>query len=699
MNESIEKIILKYFQNNPKSHIKLKELSQILDFPKKKYPTFRNTIKELVNAGKLFRYNKNLYGLPDREKITQGVFDIHPKGFGFVHTDDDQKIFISQDHQNNAYNDDIVLVEIFSKRRGKNPSGKILSIVKRNKESFICSFNEVNKKAVGIPEDKNLDTDIHITNYNEFNPINGDFIVVKVIDWGNKNKKPSGEITRFIGSKDTSEYDAILIANQFGIPEKFSDDIHNFVKNIPENISLTERKDFRDLDTFTIDPEDAKDFDDAVSLTKKDDGNFELGVHIADVSNYVTQNSIIDKEALKRGTSVYFTSQVIPMLPEKLSNELCSLKPQVERYAFSIIMTMNSSGKVIDFLITPSVIKSKKRFSYQEVQKTLDDGKGEYFSDLDLMLKLAKILSKKRHDLGSVDFDLPEPQYVLDSAGVPTSITAKERLWSHRLIEEFMLIANKTIARFIQTKTETLPFLYRIHEKPKLEDVEDYFSVLKNIGYDFHFNYKKLQPKDFQQIIEKAMDTKHEKMIERITLRTMTKAKYSTKAIGHFGLAFDHYTHFTSPIRRYPDLIVHRLLKHYLNPKNENKPPTDLSKKQLDVIAKKSLETEIRAVKAEREYHKLKEIKFLASRIGEEFEGIISGIVEYGFYVELLDSLVEGLVHIKTLPGRFSSEFDQKNYRIINHHNNKTYRIGDLVKIKVSKVDEERLNADFELIS
>ncbi len=695
MNNSIEQLILEYFKDNPKERIKPKKLSQLLDFPKKKYPTFRDTIKQMESDGLLSRAGDNLYGIPNKKQTINGVFDLHPDGFGFIHTDDNRKIFVSKDHQNNAFDGDTVSVEIFSKQRGKNPSGKITSIVKRNQEKFICLFQKVSGIAIGIPEESKINAEIVITNANDYNPKRNDLIVVQITDWGKRRKKVRGEIIRFIDSKNTSEYDAIMIANKFGIPEKFDDKLLNFVNNISDEILLEDRKDFRDLETFTIDPDDAKDFDDAISLIKNNDGTFKLGVHIADVSHFVTQNSILDQEALKRGTSVYFTHQVIPMLPERLSNELCSLKPKVERYSFSIIMTINSSGEVIDFEITPAVIKSDRRFTYQEVQEILDNGKGEYFSKLNLMFKLAKILSKKRHDVGSIDFDLPEPQYVLDSAGVPISITAKERLWSHRLVEEFMLIANKTIASFILKSKENLPFLYRIHEKPKLEDVQDYFSILKNIGYDFHFNYAQLQPKDFQQIIEKSNNTVHEKMIERITLRTMTKAKYSTNEIGHFGLAFEHYTHFTSPIRRYPDLIVHRLLRWYLKQKTQQK---DLSKKRLESIAKKSIEAEIRAVKAEREYHKLKEIKFLATKIGKEFDGIISGVTEYGFYVELLDSLVEGLVHIKTLPGKFASEFDQKNLHIINNYNKQIYGMGKLVRIKVLRVDEERLIVDFELI-
>ncbi|MEA1985862.1 MAG: ribonuclease R [Candidatus Marinimicrobia bacterium] len=695
MNKSIEKIILKYFQDNPKAKIKPKKLSQLLEFPKKKYPIFRDTIKQLQNDGKLIKNRNNFYGLPDKDQIVEGVFDIHPNGFGFVHTEDERKIFISQDHKNNAYNNDIVQVEIFTKSRGKNPSGKIVKIIKRDREKFICIIQKVGGNAIGIPEDKDFGSDIIITNFTEFTPKNNDIVVVKITDWGKGRKNPKGIITRFVGSKNSTEFDAIMIANKFGIREIFDKQILDFVQNIPDEILLNDRKDFRNLDTFTIDPEDAKDFDDAVSLNKKDDGNFELGVHIADVSHFVTQDSLVDTEAVIRGTSVYFTQHVIPMLPERLSNELCSLKPNVERYSFSIVMTIDSEGEVVNFEITPAVIKSKKRFTYQEVQNILDNGKGKYFSQLNLMFDLAKILSKQRHDVGSIDFDLPEPQFVLDSAGVPISITAKERLWSHRIVEEFMLIANKTIASFILNKEETLPFLYRIHEKPKLEDVQEYFTVLKTIGYDFHFNYKELRPKDFQQIIEKADDTVYEKMIERITLRTMTKAKYSTSELGHFGLAFEHYTHFTSPIRRYPDLIVHRLLKRYLKQSKQQK---DLSKKRLESIAKKSTDSEIRAVKAEREYHKLKEIKFLATKINEEFDGIISGVTEYGFYVELLDSLVEGLVHIKTLPGKFASEFDKKHWHIVNHHNKKTYNLGMLVRIKVVKVDEERLNVDFELV-
>ncbi|RKY55493.1 MAG: ribonuclease R, partial [Candidatus Neomarinimicrobiota bacterium] len=656
------KIILAHFKKHPNIRLKIKQLAKSMKIGNAEYTFFRDAIKQLARDGKLYRFEGNTYGLIDQRGEVIGTLDMHPRGFAFVHTPDEKKIFISEHNIATACHGDTVAVVLHQRRSGsKDEEGHVTRIVARGKDVFMCTYHDLRGYALGIPAIFHLKTDIVIDDMNDLIPQEGDYILVKILEWRKGGERHRGELVSIIGKDDVPEFDAIMVANKYNIPNTFHAETLKQVEamefKIPDDPG---RKDIRDINCFTIDPEDARDFDDAVSIKMLDDGNYLLGVHIADVSHYVRPSTPLDDDALNHGTSVYFTDHVIHMLPEKLSTVLCSLQPHTDRLAMTAMMKVSPEGKCLKYEIFPSVIHSKHRFTYRDVQNILDAKEGIFYTELHQMSTLAKILKKKRKDEGSIDFDLPEPVYELNEKGVPTSIRLKDRMWSHHIVEEFMLLANQTVANFARTRGTSVPFIYRIHDIPEADNIYEWFALMDAFGVNISFFGLPITSKKFQKTLEKVMKQNDSSYIMRLALRTMTKAKYSVKPIGHFGLAFEDYTHFTSPIRRYPDLMVHRLLKQYLIA-----PSIDPElKKRLKHIAKVSSAAELRALQAEREYHKIKQMRYITNHLGDVFSGIISGVAPHGFWVELENIFVEGFVRKDTLSSDIW-EYDKRHHQLI----------------------------------
>ena len=687
--------ILKYFKDRPKARLKIKQLAKTLNVSSNDYPDFRDTVKKLANEGQLYRFKGNSYGLTDQRGEVMGTLDMHPRGFAYVHTIDGQKIYVSEHNIGTACHGDTVAVVLHRKRPGdKDPEAHVKRIVARGKDTFVCVYHQLRGYDLAIPAIHHLQTDIVIDDFNDLVPHEGEYIMVKILDWRKGGERHRGQIISIIGKENVPEFDAVMVANKHNIPDKFSEQTLKMVEDMYFEIpNDPNRKDLRDIVCFTIDPVDARDFDDAVSIDILGNGNYLLGVHIADVSHYVQESTPLDDDALRRGTSVYFTDHVIHMLPEKLSTELCSLKPDTDRLAMTAMMEVDKNGKCLKYEITPSLIHSRKRFSYKEVQQILDKNEGDFYSELVLMSDLAKILQTRRPDEGSIDFDMPEPVYELDERGVPSKIGLRERLWAHHIIEEFMLLANQSVANFARTRGTAIPFIYRIHDIPEAEDIYEWFALMDAFGIKGSLFGMPVTSKKFQKALEKVMKQNNSSYIMRLALRTMTKAKYSVKPVGHFGLAFEDYTHFTSPIRRYPDLMVHRLLKMYL------KGPTagNEVKQNLKYVAKTSSAAELRALEAEREYHKIKQMRYISNHLGDLFEGIISGVAPHGFWVELENIYVEGFVRKDTLePDMW--DFDKRRHQLKGLRSNKSYRMGDRIRVRVVKVDVKRARADFEIV-
>ncbi len=687
-------MILSYFRENPQQQLRITDLAKQLRIGKEEYPAFRNTVKKLGNEGKLFRYKGGKYGLSSAGKEITGTIDLHPRGFAFVHTQDNEKIYIAEENSSNAAHGDTVAVTLLRKARGnREAEGRVKRIIRRGKNEFICTFHELQRQKLAVPAIHHLRSEIIIDDMNGYHPKEGEYIIAGITEWGSGKQRHRGKIKSIVGTERKSEFDAVLVANKYNIPEKFSPETLQQVEAIQFEIPDDPlRRDLRDLECFTIDPEDARDFDDAVSIEQDNKGNYLLGVHIADVSHYVPMNTPLDRDALKRGTSVYFTDFVINMLPEKLSTDLCSLKPDTDRLAMSAIMKVSKGGEVLSYDITSSIIHSRRRFAYEDVQNILDSGKGPYHEKLTAMSRLAKLLQKKRQEEGSIDFDLPEPVYELDENGVPVRIRIRERLWAHHIVEEFMLLANQSVANYARTRGTNVPFIYRIHDIPEADSIYEWFSLMDAFGIQASFFGLPVTSKKFQKALEKVMKQNKSSYIMRTALRTMTKAKYSVRPVGHFGLAFEDYTHFTSPIRRYPDMMVHRLLKNYL--RNEALKPE--MKKQLKNIAKLCSEAELRALQAEREYHKIKQMRYISTRIGEVFPGTISGVAQHGFWVELKDIFVEGFVHIDTLK-KDIWDYDKKKHILKGLRTKTRHRMGDDVTVRVIRTDIKRARADFEI--
>lgn len=656
-------------------------------------------LAELAFDGELIEVSPGKYKSPQRTNIAIGTFVRRSNGKNSVITDDDSEaIFVAERNSMHALNGDKVRIIIAAHKKGAEPEAEVMEILEKKDQTFIGTLRVERQYGILMTDSKFLATDIIIPKQKLKGGKTGDKAIVRITSWDDEEKNPKGEVIDILGvtGENTTEMHAILA--EFGLPYKYPEAVEKAADKIGAGITddvVASRIDMRGTTTFTIDPKDAKDFDDALSIKKLKNGNWEVGVHIADVTHYVHPDTIIDKEAQKRATSVYLVDRVVPMLPEHLSNGICSLRPDEDKLTFSCIFEMDNDGKVINSKIARTVTRSNRRFTYDEAQEVIETGKGDYAEEILTLDRLAKILRRKRYENGSVEFDRAEVRFDIDETGHPIGVYFKESKDANKLIEEFMLLANKTVATAIgkpDGKKKPKAFVYRVHDMPDSGKLAD----LSKIARTFGFKVKETgSSREVNRSINKMLaDVKgrgEENFLSTLAIRSMAKAIYTTQNIGHYGLAFDYYTHFTSPIRRYPDMMVHRLLERYLNGGRS------VNVEKLEDQCKHSSEMEQLAANAERSSIKYKQVEFMGDHMGQVYDGVISGVTEWGLYVELDENMCEGLVPVRELADDFY-DFDEKNYCLVGRRNNVRYRLGDKVKVKVVRANLERKQLDFVLV-
>ncbi|WP_072988513.1 ribonuclease R [Clostridium cavendishii] len=702
----LKKVLVSFMREEAYKPMDIQELAAIFDISKEEYKMFKKSVRKLEREGVIVRNSRDKYGLPERMGLFQGKLQIHPRGFGFVTPEGEEDmadIFIPSSFINGAMNGDIVAVRIIKEDVGaKKCEGEIIQVLERANKTTIGVYEDSKNFGFVIPEDKRMQKDIFISKKDTLKARTGDLVVVELTKWAEGDRKPEGKIIEILGKKGDKGIDILTIIKKFGLPEEFPQKVLDFAESIDEEISekeIARRKDLRNVRMVTIDGEDAKDLDDAVSIERLEDDKFRLGVHIADVTNYVKENNPLDKEALKRATSVYLIDRVIPMLPKKLSNGICSLNPKVDRLTLSCIMVINEKGKVISHEIAETVIKTDERMTYTDVTKILQGSKEEHLTKYDYLVddfkameELCGILNKKRLNRGAIDFDFAESKIILDENGKPVEIKPYERGIANRIIEEFMLVANETVAEYMFWNN--IPFVYRIHEEPDNEKLEKFKEFLYNLGYTVRWN-QEVRPGNLQKVIELVRGKKEETVVSTLLLRSMMQAKYSPECSGHFGLAAEYYCHFTSPIRRYPDLQIHRIIKEHLNGKIDERRIKKLVP-IVDNASKQSSEMERLAQEAEREVDDLKKAEYMQEKIGEEFEGIISSVTSFGLFVELPNT-IEGLVHITNLDDDYYV-YDEARLMLIGERTKKMYKLGDIVKVQCVRVDIPNRQVDFYIV-
>lgn len=647
---------------------------------------------------------KNIKSLKKQGLLAEGVFIGNARGFGFVETgEDEEDIFIPADAVNTALHQDRVQVLLKKEQKpGKRREGTVIKILERGTTEVVGTFQREGDYGFVLCDNQKISRDVYISPKNSHGIRDGEKVVAQILDYGSEKRKPEGKITESLGNIHAPGADILAVVKSYGIPSEFPVRVMNQAMRVPDHVLEADwdgRDDLTGLMTVTIDGEDAKDLDDAVSLTKE--GNlYHLGVHIADVSNYVQGGSAIDREALKRGTSVYLADRVIPMLPERLSNGICSLNQGVERLALSCLMDIDENGTVVSHKITESVIRVDHRMSYEQVRCILEDGETEtsreyqeFVPTFFLMKELSGILRGCRHNRGSIDFDFPESKIILNGAGRAIDVKPYETSVATEIIEDFMLLANETVAR--EYCKGEYPFVYRTHENPDPDKVEELLMLLHNQGIDVRKSGQEITPKEIQEILESIQDLPNETMISRLTLRTMKQAKYTTECSGHFGLAARYYCHFTSPIRRYPDLQIHRIIRDNLRGRLTREGKTEHYREILEEVARQSSVCERRAQEAERESDKMKKAEYMSYHLGEEFDGIISGVTGYGLYVEL-GNTVEGLVHITALKDDYYT-FDQETHELRGELTKKVYHLGQKIRVRVADADAVKRSVDFTI--
>lgn len=682
--------------------MKAKEMAIVLNVPKSQREELHEVLDLLLAEGKIELTKKGKYIKSEGTFIT-GTFTAHPRGFGFVTVEgEEEDIFIPESQTNGALHMDTVQVALSKTQSGRRKEGTVTKIISRGTKRLVCYYEQSKTFGFAVPDNKRFAQDIFIPAERSMGAVSGHKVVVEITDYGSDRKKPEGKVVEILGHVNDPGTDILSIVKAYDLPMEFSEKIMRQVENVSNEVSdadMAGRMDLRDWQTVTIDGEDAKDLDDAITLTK-DGSLYKLGVHIADVSNYVQEHSALDVEALNRGTSVYLVDRVIPMLPHKLSNGICSLNAGENRLALSCIMTIDEKGNVVDHTIAETVIRVDRRMSYTNVKKILEDhdeAVTEEYKELvpmfERMKELAAILRKKRMKRGSIDFDFPETKIILDEKGKPVEIKPYDRNVATKIIEDFMLIANETVAQ--DYFWQELPFVYRTHDNPDEEKIQKLGTFINNFGYTIHIGQDEVHPKELQKLLMKIDGTPEEALISRLTLRSMKQAKYTTACTGHFGLATNYYCHFTSPIRRYPDLQIHRIIKDNLRGRMNAKKITHYEK-ILPEVAKHSSEMERRADEAERETDKLKKVEYMSEHIGEVFEGVISGVMEYGFYVELPNT-IEGLVHVTTLTDDYY-HYMEATYEMAGEATGRRYKLGQKVKVMVTGTDKILRTIDFRVL-
>ena len=691
--------ILKLLRAKTNRPMKFSELMHLLSVPENQRREFRAQLKEMAKEGSVVKLRGGRYGLPDEMNLIPGVLSGHPDGYGFVITEDDSEdIYIGRQKLGGAMHNDHVLVRVeSSKQRFGRQEGRIVRILERRTTTLVGLFEALRRDGWVIPSEHKYFQDVFVPGKEKKGAKPGQLVSVEIITYPTRNHPPVGRVIKVLGDANDPEVELRSIIHKFGVRQEFPPKVQKQVQKISGTISDREKKQRRDLTgemLFTIDGESAKDFDDAVSLETTENG-YLLGVHIADVSHYVTENSPLDKEALERGTSIYYADGVIPMLPFELSNELCSLKPRQERLTLSASIAFDKQGNVLNYELFNSVIKSKFRFTYNQVAEMLESNSAEkkyesVFPVLKNMHTLSQLLRKRRFKEGSVDFNIPEPEIQVDAKGQVQNIVKAEHNVAHELIEEFMLAANRVVAEHLDKKN--LPGIHRIHEPPDQDKLHRFQEFIKDVGFRLP-NLRDVQSEHLQNLLTRIDGHAQERTINMLLLRSLKKAVYSEKDPGHFCLGFEHYTHFTSPIRRYPDLATHRMVKTFLTKKKatqqERKKLLPLSRNQ----AEQSTMREIKAVEVEREVANLRRAQFMADKVGKEFSGHVSSVTGFGLFVELDDVFVEGLIHISSL-GDDYYVYHEHEHMLKGQHKYKTYRIGDPLRVRVTRVDISKKQID-----
>ena len=672
-------------------------------------------LEKLEEEGDLLEIGRGKYKLIPEESIVEGILDFTTHGSAYLMNEDyEDDIFIRSNDTSIGLHGDRVKVSLFAHKPGRRMHGEVVEIVQRAQTRFAGIVHMSDRFAFVVPDGGRMTIDFFVPPAMIGEAEHGQKVIVELQDWDEDSKNPIGKIVEILGMPGENEAEMHAILAEFGFPSKFPDKIEKEASKLPVRITkkeISNRRDFREVTTFTIDPHDAKDFDDALSVEELENGNYEIGIHIADVTHYLKEGSALDKEAAKRATSVYLVDRVVPMLPEILSNNVCSLRPEEEKLCFSAVFEINEKSEVLNQWFGRTVIYSDHRFTYEQAQAIIEGGNGPLKKEILLLDRLAKNLREERFNKGAINFEKQEVKFHLDEVGKPTGVYIKESKDANKLIEEFMLLANKKVAALIavntavnskkafievqsrkgqQGKSAAKTFVFRVHDIPSTEKLSDFANFAKKFGHKFQMGTEQQVRKNLNKLMSNIKGSAEQNVLEQLAIRSMAKAIYTTENIGHYGLAFEHYTHFTSPIRRYPDVLVHRLLQQYIdNGRSANA-------KALESQCQHSTEMEIRASQAERTSVKYKQAEYLMDREGEVFNGIISGVTEWGIYVELVESKCEGLVRLRTISGDYY-DFDERNFCIRGHRTGKKFQLGDEVKVILAGVDLVKKQIDFEL--